>query len=91
MDKAIIYLSIFVASMSAITFFTYGIDKWKAKRHAWRISEKLLLILSLLGGVIGAIIAMQLFHHKTTKWYFWFTHIIAIILWCAIYGILLYF
>lgn len=91
MDKTILYIVIFAGAINVITFFAYGIDKWKAKRHAWRISEKFLLVLSLLGGVIGAIVAMQLFHHKTKKWYFWFTHILSIVLWCTICVAILYF
>lgn len=41
------------------------LDKQKAKRHKWRISENTLIIISILGGSIGSIIGMQLFRHKT--------------------------
>lgn len=41
------------------------IDKQKAKRHKWRISENTLILISILGGSIGSIIGMQLFRHKT--------------------------
>lgn len=41
------------------------IDKEKAKRHKWRISENTLIFISILGGSIGSIIGMQLFRHKT--------------------------
>lgn len=41
------------------------IDKQKAKRHQWRISENTLIFISILGGSIGSIIGMQLFRHKT--------------------------
>ncbi len=47
----------------------YKIDKKKATAHRWRIPEKVLLGLAVLGG-IGARIAMKVFHHKTQKWYF---------------------
>lgn len=46
------------------------IDKQKAKRGSWRISEKTLFILTLLGGGIGTIVGMYLFRHKTKKVYF---------------------
>ncbi|MGL4663219.1 MAG: DUF1294 domain-containing protein [Culicoidibacterales bacterium] len=70
--------------MNIISFFLYGLDKYKAKKKKWRISEKTLLLISLLSGVIGSVSAMLIFHHKTKKWYFWFTHIIAIIMWVFI-------
>ncbi|KJU72362.1 membrane protein [Clostridium baratii] len=41
------------------------IDKKKAKRHKWRISENTLILISILGGSIGSIMGMQLFRHKT--------------------------
>ena len=53
----------------------YGIDKSKARRGAWRVPEKILLILALPCGGFGAWLAGITFHHKTRKWYFktvWF-------------------
>ena len=47
-----------------------GLDKSKAKRHAWRIPERTLFLASLLGGSIGTWAGMYLFHHKTKHWYF---------------------
>lgn len=43
----------------------YGIDKWKAHRKQWRISEKMLLFLAIFGGSAGALAGMYTFHHKT--------------------------
>lgn len=43
----------------------YGIDKWKAHRKQWRISEKMLLFLAVIGGSAGALAGMYIFHHKT--------------------------
>ena len=56
--------------INLLAFALYGIDKAKAKRHAWRISEKILLGTGLLGGALGALLGMKLFHHKTRHWYF---------------------
>ena len=42
-----------------------SIDKEKAKKHKWRISENTLIILALLGGSIGSFIGMNKFRHKT--------------------------
>ena len=59
----IIYTSIVI--LNVITFFLYGIDKWKAKKNRWRIPESILLLLAVLGGSIGAWIGMKIWHHKT--------------------------
>ena len=48
------------------------IDKQRARRHAFRIPESSLFIIALIGGSIGSILGMWLFHHKTKKWYFRF-------------------
>lgn len=58
-----------------LIFLIYGIDKSKARRGAWRVPEKILLILALTCGGFGAWLAGTTFHHKTRKWYFktvWF-------------------
>ena len=47
-----------------------GIDKSKAKRRAWRIPEKTLFLLSIIGGSVGTWLGMYAFHHKTKHWYF---------------------
>ena len=61
MTFALIYL----AAINVVTFFLYGIDKLKAKRSKWRISEATLLWLSVLGGSLGAWLGMKAWHHKT--------------------------
>ena len=58
---ALIYLLI----INVITFFLFGIDKLKAKRSRWRISEALLLGMAAIGGSIGAWLGMMVWHHKT--------------------------
>lgn len=63
---AIIYLIL----MNMIGLFLMGLDKGKAKRHAWRIPERTLFLASLLGGSIGTWAGMYLFRHKTKHWYF---------------------
>ncbi|MBZ0166780.1 MAG: DUF1294 domain-containing protein [Candidatus Omnitrophica bacterium] len=49
------------------TFAAYGLDKWQARRHGRRISEKKLLGLVVIGGTIGAWLGRQGFRHKTQK------------------------
>ena len=50
----------------------YGIDKWKAVNHKWRIPEAT-LIGGAVVGVIGALLGMKVFHHKTKKLKFYVT------------------
>lgn len=64
------YILYYLAAINVVTFFVYGIDKRRAKKGAWRISEKTLFLLPILGGSIGAIAGMKFFHHKTKHWYF---------------------
>ena len=64
------YVLYYLAAINLVTFFVYGVDKWRAKRGAWRVSEKTLFVLPLLGGSVGAIAGMRAFHHKTKHWYF---------------------
>lgn len=58
-----IYTYLLVVNL--ITFAVYGIDKAKAKLDGWRIPEKTLLLLALVGGSLGAYAAMRIFRHKT--------------------------
>ena len=57
----------YLAAVNLVTFAAFGIDKWKAVRHRWRIPEATLLGLSLIGGALGGLAGMRLFHHKTRK------------------------
>lgn len=59
------YLACYLLAINAVTFIVYGIDKYKAKKAKWRISETTLLLLAVLGGSIGAWIGMKVWHHKT--------------------------
>lgn len=64
------YLLWYLAAVNLVTLALYGIDKVRARRGKWRIPEKTLLLLPLLGGSVGALAGMHLFHHKTRHWYF---------------------
>ena len=64
MNLCIYYLAV----INIMTFFVYGIDKWKAKHLKWRISEATLLGLAIIGGSIGAWLGMKTWHHKTMHW-----------------------
>ena len=52
-------------AINIATFLLYGIDKYKAKKNLWRISEATLLTMAAIGGSIGAWAGMRLWHHKT--------------------------
>jgi len=58
-------INIYLAAINMVTFFIFGIDKWKAKRSKWRIPETTLLGLAVIGGSIGAWLGMKVWHHKT--------------------------
>ena len=61
MEEIICYL----LAVNIATFLLYGIDKYKAKKNKWRISEATLLTMAAIGGSIGAWAGMRLWHHKT--------------------------
>ena len=52
-------------AINAVVFLVYGIDKLKAKKGKWRISESTLLLFAVIGGSIGAWLGMKAWHHKT--------------------------
>ena len=59
------YLWIALGVWNLIVFLVYGLDKYKAKANRWRIRERTLFLLAILGGGIGAFLGMQVFRHKT--------------------------
>ena len=61
MEEIICYL----LAVNIVTFNLYGIDKYKAKKNKWRISEATLLTMAAIGGSIGAWAGMRIWHHKT--------------------------
>ena len=63
-------LVIYLLAVNLLTFILYGIDKKRARNREWRISEKTLIGIAVIGGSVGAILGMHVFHHKTRHWYF---------------------
>ena len=63
-------LLVWLAVINLLTFIVYGADKRRARKGKWRVPEKTLFLLPLLGGSIGALLGMRVFHHKTKHWYF---------------------
>lgn len=70
MDTAVKVALGYLALVNAVAFFLYGADKRRARKGQWRVPEKTLFLLPLLGGSIGGILGMRAFHHKTKHWYF---------------------
>lgn len=66
------FFLLYLLAINLVTLALYGIDKRRARREQRRIPEKTLLLLPLLGGSVGGILGMRVFHHKTRHWYFRF-------------------
>ena len=58
---------IYLVIINIIGFLAMGLDKLKAKKGMWRIPENSLFTICLIGGGIGTISGMYIFHHKTQK------------------------
>ena len=88
----IIYI-IILGFMSILAFFTYGIDKNKAKNGggANRIKESTLLGLAAFGGAVGSFIGRIIFRHKTDKLYFSLTIYFSLLIEAITLAILVYF
>jgi len=54
-----------VVILSVYSFFMMGYDKRQAKNGGWRVPERTLWIIAILGGGVGAYAGMQTFRHKT--------------------------
>ena len=61
---------IYLIGINLAGFIIMGVDKKRAIRGAWRISEASLFFTAILGGSLGCILGMQHFRHKTKHWYF---------------------
>ncbi|MFJ8237233.1 DUF1294 domain-containing protein [Ureibacillus sp. NPDC094379] len=55
----------YIVVMSLVLLIMMRIDKTRAKKHEWRISERTLFTIAILGGATGGVLGMYLFRHKT--------------------------
>lgn len=62
--------TLYLAAINIAGFAMMGIDKRKAVRHQWRVRESTLFTIAIIGGSVGSILGMRVFHHKTKHWYF---------------------
>ena len=80
-------MSILVWYLAVINFTTwaaYGLDKGRAKSGKWRIPERTLLLLALVGGPLGALAGMIMFRHKTRKPKFYISVPVMFVAHCVI-------
>ena len=65
-----LYIVAALVVLNLVSFVLMALDKKRAKKDRWRISEKTLFISAVLFGALGAMMGMYMLHHKTRKWYF---------------------
>ncbi len=78
---------IYMVMINMVTFALYGMDKRRAVKNKWRISERALLGAAFFGGSLGAVLGMHMFRHKTKHWRFK----ILVPLFLLLHIVLLYF
>ncbi len=81
----------FLFWINVISFWAYAMDKHYAYYNLWRIPERILIGLAIIGGAYGAGMAMILFRHKTRHRLFTTVVPIAFILWSIIGGIMWFY
>ena len=55
----------YLLAVNLLAFCLFALDKKKARKGLWRISESMLFLWAFLGGTLGALLGMKTFHHKT--------------------------
>ena len=85
------YFIIYLIFISVITFFVTAYDKIAAKKGSWRVSEKLLFTLAILGGSVSEYFTMRLIRHKTLHKRFMIGLPLIIIIQFILMFILIYF
>jgi uncharacterized membrane protein YsdA (DUF1294 family) len=88
-SNVVLFIGCMYALVSVVTLAVYGWDKRQASRDKWRVKERTLHLLELLGGWPGALVARTLFHHKRRKLGFSFVTALIVLLhlaiWCGAY------
>lgn len=77
----------YLLTVNATGFLLMLADKYRAKKNLWRIPEKMLITVAIIGGSIGAYAGMQVFRHKTKhpKFYIGIPVILAVQIMAAAY------
>ncbi len=84
-------LTYYLMIMTIVGFLIMGIDKSKAVKKEWRISEKVLFLIQILGGAIGGTIGMYTFRHKTKHRQFIIGFPMIALVWIAVLFVLGFF
>ena len=71
-------LIVYYILINIVLLFTMGVDKRAAQDGRWRVPERTLFFLGLLGGGIGGLLGMLQFHHKTKKPLFYLVFLLFI-------------
>ena len=90
MDTIQLLLLLYLLIVNIVGFAIMGIDKRRAIKKAWRISEASLFLTAVIGGSIGCIAGMQVFRHKTKHWYFKYGMPAILVLQVAVVGIVFF-
>ena len=77
-------LIIYFITINLIAFVLYCIDKRKAIKDKYRIPERVLIFVAIIGGPLGAFLGMYIFHHKTKKKKFYITIPVFLIVWIVL-------
>lgn len=94
MNIEIQLLIIYLLIINIIAIIITGYDKLCAKKRSWRVKERTLMFISILGGSVGMYVTMHLIRHKTRHLKFMLGIPVIIILqillmwfiWSKIYG-----
>ena len=84
------YFLIYLVLINALAFLLMLIDKQKARKQKWRISEATLMIVAAIGGSIGSLLGMYTFRHKTLHKKFTIGIPVILVLQLAVAGAILY-
>ena len=91
MQLWLIILAVDVVLMSSVTLVIYAWDKRQAKKHGWRVPEKRLHVLSMLGGWPGAMLGQRWLRHKSIKTKFRLVYWLTVVVHIAIVAGITYF
>lgn len=61
------FIYVYLIVVNTVSFILFFIDKKRARKELYRISESFLFNISIIGGALGSLLGMKVFHHKTKK------------------------
>lgn len=87
-DMALLALGAYLLVINIVGLTVMAVDKKRAAHNEWRIPERTLFLVAILGGALGTTLGMFLFRHKTKHWYFRVGFPLILILWCIALALL---